>query len=485
MSTTATTTTTVWELPESYQIDNDFFRPQERKQLQNAYRNFLMNTKYYSSNSNDNSDDEENAQMLLQSKIQLFQLFIRTQPVNIRSFSQYHQQYERVFVERLFYLILNNVELTHFSTFNIHSIISISKELEKYQRSTNKIILNTGKLNTIVQFVLSFSSSTVAIFQINNLFYLLLNDMNDFSGKIIDRVAELLRTYHSMTYGHAITKQSLISTIDHAISTLNYANPTTYPLYENFFNTSHVYKGPFIIASLSNPSKITSRISLYTIIQNLAIVLLGLTIDDFEYEDQFLSITSEQCYHIRLTIRRLTYIFKKYNYQIDYPLDHIDKQIVIFLIKSIIVHERTYNTLRRLLDLYMISVHGFSQTKIKRLLYDLLANSSFELYSIETIRYFIELNRLNEDNDNDNESDTISVLTHEDDLWLNDEQIRLVTHKLYSNKIYYEIFIPLINGDCHEEQTIEHILIYLDNIHLEQEQIIDVQDMKNKLTIVP
>lgn len=128
-------------------------------------------------------------------------------------FSQYHQRQERVFVERLFYLILNNVELTHFSTFNVNSVISISKELEKYQRATNKVILNTGKLNTIVQFVLSFSSSTIAIFQINNLFYLLLNDMNDFSGKIIDRVAELLRVYHSMTYGHAITKQMLIATV--------------------------------------------------------------------------------------------------------------------------------------------------------------------------------------------------------------------------------------------------------------------------------
>ena len=127
--------------------------------------------------------------------------------------SQYHQQQERVFVERLFYLILNNVELTLFSTFNINSIISISKELEKYQRSTNKTILNTDKLNTIVRFVLSYSSSAVAIFQINNLFYLLLNDMNDFSGKIIDRIAELLRVYHSMTYGHAITKQTLINNV--------------------------------------------------------------------------------------------------------------------------------------------------------------------------------------------------------------------------------------------------------------------------------
>jgi hypothetical protein len=37
--------------------------------------------------------------------------------------------------------------------------------------------------------------------------------MNDFSGKIIDRIAELLRVYHSMTYGHMITKQYLIITV--------------------------------------------------------------------------------------------------------------------------------------------------------------------------------------------------------------------------------------------------------------------------------
>ena len=224
---------------------------------------------------------------------------------------------------------------------------------------------------------------------------------------------------------------------------------------------------------------------MYTIIQNLAIALLGLSVDDFDYEEQYLSMTSEQCYHIRLTIRRLTYIFKKYHYQIEYPLEHLDKQIVIYLIKSILVHERTHDSLRRLLDLYMMSIHGFSQLKIKRLLYDLLTSSSLELYSIETIRYFIEFNRLSDEHDEDNQSDTISVLTYEDDLWLSDEQIRLVTHKLYSNKIYHEVFIPLINGDCHEERSIGDILVYLDQIQLEQEQVIDLEDMKTKLTIAP
>jgi hypothetical protein len=77
--------------------------------------------------------------------------------------------------------------------------------------------------------------------------------------------------------------------------------------------------------------------------------------------------------------------------------------------------------------------------------------------------------------------------TSEDDLWLNNEQIQLITHKLYSNKIYKEIFLPIVNGDCHEERSINDILAYLDkNIECgEQEQVIDVQDMKTKLTILP
>ena len=78
---------------------------------------------------------------------------------------------------------------------------------------TNKYLFNSEKLNTIIQFVLSFSSSTLATFQLNNLFYLLLNDINDLAGKIIDRMAELLRIYHSMTYGHSITKQYLLTSV--------------------------------------------------------------------------------------------------------------------------------------------------------------------------------------------------------------------------------------------------------------------------------
>ena len=78
--------TAIWEMPDFYHLDNDFFRPQEKKQLQTAYENFVLNTKYRPSNTDENIDDDDNAQMLLQSKIQLFQLFVRTQPVNIRSF---------------------------------------------------------------------------------------------------------------------------------------------------------------------------------------------------------------------------------------------------------------------------------------------------------------------------------------------------------------------------------------------------------------
>ncbi|CAF3284916.1 unnamed protein product [Rotaria socialis] len=469
-----TTTTTIWELPEFYHLDNDFFRPQEKKQLKNAYENFIMNTKYKSFDYDNNLDNDDDEQILLQSKIQLFQLFVRTQPVNIRSFSLFHQQYQRVFIERLFYLVLNNVELTHFSTFNVSSIINISKELEKYQRATNKIILNTNKINTIIQFVLSFSSSSISSFQLNNLFYLLLNDMNDFSGKLIDRIAELLRVYHSITYGHTITKQYLITTIENVIRTVNFANPLVYPLYENFLNSSYVYKSPLVLIL---PKKTTSA-SLYTIIQNLSITLLGITLDDFECEDKYLSFTSEQCYHIRLIVRRLTYSFKQHRYTIEYPLNNLDKQIIVQLINLIIFQEKTYDTLKSLLDLYMKNVHGFSQTRTKKLLYDLLINSSFEFHSIETIGYFIELNHV--------QSNLIvsEKKNHKDDLWLNIEQIRLIIHKLYSNDIYNEIFRPFINGDCHEQCSINNLLAYLDNkLESEHEPIIDVQDIKTKLLI--
>ena len=415
------------------------------------------------------------------------------------SFSQFHKEQERVFVERLFYLVLNNVELTNFSTFNVFSIVSLSKELEKYQQSTKKAIGNSSKLNTIIQFVLSFSPSTISTFRLNNLFYLLLNDMNDFSGKIIDRIAELLRLYHFISYGQTISKQSLISSvrrvrddcslstdrllsqIDQAISTVNYANPLLYPFYENFLNASFIYKGPFVVpASTGNV-----RISLYTIIQNLAIALLGLSVDDFECEEQFLSFTSEQCYQIRLTLRRLTFLFLQCRYQIEYPLTHIDKQIVLYLIKLIVRQQKTAESLGRLLEMYISAVRTFAETKVKRLLYDLLIHGALEFYTLETIRYFLEWNRFNEEET----CETISVLSDEsprfeDDLWLNDEQIRLVTHRFYSKSIYSDIFIPLINGDSREKPSIDDLLIYLDRLPSDDdEQVIDVQEMKKQLTI--
>lgn len=76
--------TNVWELPEFYLIDNEFFRSHEKKQLENAYRNFLINTQSRGLEVED--DDEENIQSIFLSKIQLFQLFLRSQPVNFRSF---------------------------------------------------------------------------------------------------------------------------------------------------------------------------------------------------------------------------------------------------------------------------------------------------------------------------------------------------------------------------------------------------------------
>lgn len=224
-------------------------------------------------------------------------------------------------------------------------------------------------------------------------------------------------------------------------------------------------------------SKKPVSVSLYTIVQNLSLTLLGLTLDDFECEEKYLSLTSEECYHIRLTIRRLTYLYKQSHCAIEYPLNNLDKQIVIQLINSILFRERTSEILKQYLDLFMKYVRGFSQMKIKRLLHELLLNNALELHSIETIYHLLEFNRLN---------------VHEnpisnDDLWLNVEQIRLITHKLYSMKMFHDIFLPIIQGNCQEKRTINDMLIYLDQMieSSEQEQVIDVQEMKTKLTILP
>lgn len=220
-------------------------------------------------------------------------------------------------------------------------------------------------------------------------------------------------------------------------------------------------------------SKKPLSVSLYTIVQNLSLTLLGLTLDDFECEEKYLSLTSEECYHIRLTIRRLTHLYKHSHCAIEYPLNNLDKQIVIQLINSILFRQRTSQILREYLDLYMKYVRGFSQMKIKRLLHELLLNKAFEWHVIETIYHFLEFNRLN---------------VHEnpisnDDIWLNTEQIRLLTHKLYSLKIFHEIFLFIIQ----EKRTIHDMLLYLDQMieSNEQEQVIDIQEMKTKLTILP
>jgi hypothetical protein len=51
--------TTIWELPEFYHLDNDFFQPDEKKQLQNAYEKFIKNTKCKLINQEENSDDDD------------------------------------------------------------------------------------------------------------------------------------------------------------------------------------------------------------------------------------------------------------------------------------------------------------------------------------------------------------------------------------------------------------------------------------------
>lgn len=211
----------------------EYFRPDEKKQIENAWRNFVRHTRSPCLN-DDQHDDNDELQTYFQSKLQLFRMFLRSQSIDVRHFGfvsieicqncddkvdivlfrVYHFEHERIFLERLFYLLLNNVDLTNFSTFSFYSIISLSKELEKYQESTKKTFVNPTKLNGIIHFVLSFSPSTVSTFHLNNLFYLLINDINDLSGKIIDRFAELLRIYHFMTFGHSIRKQSMISMVN-------------------------------------------------------------------------------------------------------------------------------------------------------------------------------------------------------------------------------------------------------------------------------
>ena len=63
------------------------------------------------------------------------------------------------------------------------------------------------------------------------------------------------------------------------------------------------------------------------------------------------------------------------------------------------------------------------------------------------------------------------------------EQIRFVTHKLYSENMYNEAFLPFGNGNYYNERIIHDMLNYLHNeVDCKREQVLDSQDMKTKLT---
>ena len=72
--------------------EETFFRSNEKRQLQTAFRSFLTNTRSPSfeidedNQSDEEDDDEENLHLFFQSKLQWFQLFIRTQSIAIRHF---------------------------------------------------------------------------------------------------------------------------------------------------------------------------------------------------------------------------------------------------------------------------------------------------------------------------------------------------------------------------------------------------------------
>lgn len=81
--------TTISDLDELSEIGHEFFHLHEKKQLENAYKNFVMNTKCLLFNKNNKEENEENVQTFFRSKVQLFQFFIRTQSINIRRFRYY------------------------------------------------------------------------------------------------------------------------------------------------------------------------------------------------------------------------------------------------------------------------------------------------------------------------------------------------------------------------------------------------------------
>ena len=70
----------------------------------------------------------------------------------------------------------------------------------------------------------------------------------------------------------------------------------------------------------------------------------------------------------------------------------------------------------------------------------------------------------------------------QDDLWLNKDQIRLITHKLYSSQIYNEIILPFLNENNYRTQIINDIVNYLDSqIEYDCEQFLNLNDLKTKL----
>lgn len=241
-------------------------------------------------------------------------------------------------------------------------------------------------------------------------------------------------------------------------------------MYEHFLNSSYVYKGPLILIT----DKKCTSISLYTIVQNLALVLLGIKFDDFEREDQYLSLTSEQCYHIRLIIRHWSFLSKQYHFTIEYPLVNLDRQIIIYLMNLILNENQTSNVINDLLDLFMKYTYGFSRMKIKQFLYELLKNSSLNFYRIETVRDLINFNRL------ETNSNELTI----DDCWLTDEQIRFLTHKSYSKMIYNDIVLALLKEKSSNKRTINDLVNYFDQNH-QSEQVIDVQHMKKTLNLIP
>lgn len=261
--------------------------------------------------------------------------------------------------------------------------------------------------------------------------------------------------------------------IDQSISRLSFVNPKVYSLYENFLNPSFVYKGAFLYSL----NKSNRSISSLTLMQNLSLVLLGLNVEDFDDESNYLFLSAEQCYQCRLIIRHLISALKVHHFSIDFPLKHFDKKIVSSLVNLTVEEKRNFDQLKNSIDFFLKTVGKFSESKVKELFCRLCSNWPRETFRIETIGRFLELNRVESKaifGDNKN---------LEDDLWLSREQTRLATHRLYSETIYETIFLPMIDGDAIERRTFQDLLNFLDeNCELQRETVIDVQQIRDRWT---